>query len=131
MGQPEERETLWSYAESEDAEGWRGRHATKELAIEAAHADEDITTDFFVMSWHAALPERFFARADWLVEDAAETAYDQCDENAEGWPDAVTVEARDELDALIKVWARKHFPCNFCDPDTVKVFPVVLDRKTG
>lgn len=60
---------------------------------------------------------------DYTLEQIGERAMDDCGEAAEDFP-SVTAEARNELESLLKTWARKHCTVSFWQVKNVR--PYVL-----
>lgn len=93
--------TAWFHASCRDQDtGWPGPFDTREAAIADGRAVYD--HDFVVAEAAKLDPAEFMMSADQIVDEMSERA----DELAE-WP-RVSDEAKEELDALLTAWARKH-----------------------
>lgn len=71
-------------------------------------------------------PARWTPGADWVLEHMGEQAYEDADEFAEDYP-AVDQAAKDELEALLKDWARKHCQPHFFLIEQAEAFTITAE----
>lgn len=88
----------WSYGPSDD-EPYRGFFSTREEAIDAAHDDDDIEGDFYVIRGKARSASYAITRDNVrdLLDSISENASDDGDDDA-----------RAELIRFLRAWAHKH-----------------------
>lgn len=100
---------VWGVASSPDAERWEGAYESREEAIELGRSDLDLDDDcpFWVIMGEFPDPATAFD-VDAILELAGERACDNWNEvAAEDFP-VVSRAARDELERLLRDWARQH-----------------------
>lgn len=105
------RESVWGYSSSPDAEQWSGECETREEAIAEGRAEYE-GEEFWIVEGKRLDPARFMPDPDRILDEAGERAFDEVGDIAEDFPET-TKEARDELAALLVTWARKHISCEF------------------
>lgn len=127
---PEQPSEVWGYAESPDAEAWRGFCGTREEAIAEARDNLLVapTAPIFVVRGRVPSVEEFIPTADDILEIAGNTAQDECGEAAEDFPD-VSDEGKLALSTMLSEWAKKHIdPIRFwiADGETERIDPPPL-----
>lgn len=111
-------EEVWFYATCADAESWDGPCYSREDAIAEGAAELGIEPGehFFINTGMPHSATEFMPSARDILEQAANSAADECGEAAEDWPDA-SPEEESELNALLSEWAEKHCPVRFWSVD--------------
>lgn len=116
--------TVWGYSDVLDTERWFGRCATRDEAIEQARKEYGRDVAVYVLQGRADPPSAFMPSVDYILEAAAEKAYDEAGEAADDFPDA-SDEAREALKNLLASWANEHLTVSFwtCDGKPERIEP--------
>lgn len=105
--------TRWGYSDCADAEVWRGSCETHEQAVEEGRAEYGAEATFYVMHGTTPDPGAWVPDADWIVESICDNAQSNCGEVAEDYGSDVREEALEELNTLLRTWARTHMAPTF------------------
>jgi hypothetical protein len=113
---------VWGYADSDDAEEWHGSLDTREEAIAEGCAEIGTASDVWITRGTMVDPGDALPSARALIEWMPDTA---CEKDwCEAALDALDValarlppEAIEELDSLLKAWARKRIKVNSWQTD--------------
>ena len=92
----------------------------------AGDGDLQEGAEYWEAEAHAAEPAHFFDAED-IIENAAERAYEEGGDYAEGFGD-VSKEAIAELQELLSAWANKHCSVNFYTVHNAKKLTVTAEQ---
>jgi len=102
---------VWGYSDR-DSDSWTGVCDSREEAIDEARGTYGDDQTVYVLEGHYPTPEEYMPDADDIIESMSRNADDAAGEFAEDFP-SVSDEAKAELNALLKAWARKHVEVKF------------------
>ena len=100
----------WVYSLDKYGEEYHGHCETREAAIAEARTELGVDArveGFYVGRCVQVTKSQFMPSAEYILELMQESATDECGDGAEDFPD-VSIEAGEELDALLKAWCEKH-----------------------
>lgn len=103
---------VWGYAEDKDAETFDGHCDTREEAIAEGRAEYGPGVAFVVARGECPDPALFAPCVGDIVETMETRADDHGKPDLVDWP-VLTDAAKEELEALLDAWARKHAPCDW------------------
>lgn len=106
----DQKEGKFSYTLQEDSEHYHGAYDTRELAAQAAFAEDPTATKAWVGQLRRpAPPESFINGADTI--EAIATQDDYCGEFADDWPSCTQEQEDDLTQAMqdaVKAWVERH-----------------------
>lgn len=117
----------WFFGYGPDEEYWSAPHPTRAAAIAAAAADYGIDPSIpnEIKVWQATPADagEFAPSTRQILDDIQLSAED---EGIDEYPGSILEEARNELEALLVAWCRKHLPPPYYHADNESVETVDL-----
>ncbi len=101
---------VWGFAEHRDAEGYRGRFATRDEAVAAGREQFDGHAFAVARGRYLVASECLGAGVfDWLVDDMNQRAGDHAGDLVDDWP-APEPSVEKAFDAMLAAWVDVHMP---------------------